>query len=359
MKSPYVLSTWGNCWYMDWIWRIIHNGFFLIERTIYYILFAYMSLLLTILRILVWCVICCTTCSLSRAGKGNFRRVLIWHATPSWPDGHSDKQNAKQWSKSMLEEVLLSVPFLRWNQFENNKTKYFVAFLCLLGLRDCDTFSCNFCTILCGRILNPHLWFVLCFAGDCLWNLVGVTFSWFPTRAGVFSSRSVKKDGSTGRFWLLMCNHRIESNETWQAASNPRPLPSFHFSCWSTYTYGSFSLWLANTFLNLLCNRSINFNKIWQEAGVQCHLLVSRWCFLASQSAKKADWPLIGWHIFNFYAPAPPILGKLYRKHVFTSSDLFADGFLVSDTSQLGPLVISDLFKPSVYFGYWTLFRYP
>ena len=40
-------------------------------------------------------------------------------------------------------------------------------------------------------------------------------------------------------------------------------------------------------------------------------------------------------------ATAVPVYEKLYMKHALVSSDLFADGFQVSNTGPLGPLVWS------------------
>ena len=49
-------------------------------------------------------------------------------------------------------------------------------------------------------------------------------------------------------FWLLLWNHWMEFNETWQEARSQRPLPSLCFSGRSEKQDGRPGLWLAETF---------------------------------------------------------------------------------------------------------------
>ena len=50
------------------------------------------------------------------------------------------------------------------------------------------------------------------------------------------------------QFRLLLWNHWMEFNKTWQEARSQRPLPSLCFSGWSEKQAGHQSLWLAETF---------------------------------------------------------------------------------------------------------------
>ena len=100
-------------------------------------------------------------------------------------------------------------------------------------------------------------------------------------------------------FWLLLCNHWTEFDETLQEGRSQRPLPSLCFSGQSEKQDGRPGLWLAETFSTSPL-KSLN--------GIQRNLTGSK---ISTSSIKFVffrpigktrwpPWPLIGWDIFDF-----------------------------------------------------------
>ena len=101
-------------------------------------------------------------------------------------------------------------------------------------------------------------------------------------------------------FWLLLLNHWMEFNETWQEARSKSPLPSFCFAGRSEKQDGRPGLWLAETF-------STSLKKLLN--GIQRNLTGSKLSMPSStfvffrpigEKTKWLSWPLIGWDIFYF-----------------------------------------------------------
>ena len=100
-------------------------------------------------------------------------------------------------------------------------------------------------------------------------------------------------------FRLLLWNHWMEFNETWQEARSQRPLPSFCSSGRSEKQDGRPGLWLAETFstsplkpLNGI-QRNLTGSKI-SMSSTKCVF------FRPIGKTRWPPWPLIGWDIFDF-----------------------------------------------------------
>ena len=100
-------------------------------------------------------------------------------------------------------------------------------------------------------------------------------------------------------FRLLLWNHWMEFNETWQEARSQRPLPSLWFSGRSEKQDGRPGLWLAETFstspLQMLneIQRNLTGSKILMPS--------TKFVFFGPiRKTRWPPWPLIGWDIFDF-----------------------------------------------------------
>ena len=105
-------------------------------------------------------------------------------------------------------------------------------------------------------------------------------------------------------FRLLLWNHWIEFNETWQEARSQHPLPSLCFSGRSEKQDCRPGFWLAETFstspLKLLNRIQGNF------AGRKISTSFSKFVFFGQIRKKRwPSWPLIGWDIFDFSSDTP------------------------------------------------------
>ena len=102
-------------------------------------------------------------------------------------------------------------------------------------------------------------------------------------------------------FLLLLWNHWMEFNETWQEARSQRLLPSLYFSGRSEKRNDRPGLWLADTFstspLKLL-------NGIQRKlTGSNISTSSTKFVFFESNGKTRwPPWPLIGWDIFNFFS---------------------------------------------------------
>ena len=102
-------------------------------------------------------------------------------------------------------------------------------------------------------------------------------------------------------FQLLLWNHWMEFNKTWQEARSQRPLPSLCFSGRSEKQDGRPGLWLAETFstspLKLL-------NRIQRNlTGSKISISSTKFVFFGPIGKTRwPSWPLIGWDIFDFFS---------------------------------------------------------
>ena len=100
-------------------------------------------------------------------------------------------------------------------------------------------------------------------------------------------------------FRLLLWNHGMEFNETWQEARSKRPLPSLCFSGGLEKQDGRPGLWLDETFLTspLKPLNEIQRNLIGSKISTPSTKFVF---FRPIGKTKWPPWPLIGWDIFDF-----------------------------------------------------------
>ena len=73
-------------------------------------------------------------------------------------------------------------------------------------------------------------------------------------------------------FQLLLWNHRMEFDETWQKARTQRPLPILCFPGGSENQDGHLCLWFAKTLSIFPLNPWTEFDETWQEAKTWCPL---------------------------------------------------------------------------------------
>ena len=100
-------------------------------------------------------------------------------------------------------------------------------------------------------------------------------------------------------FRLLLWNHWMEFNETWQEARSQRPIPSLCFSGRSEKQNGRPGLWLAETFSTspLKPLNGIQQNLI----GSKISTSYTKFVFFGPiRKTRWPPWPLIGWDIFDF-----------------------------------------------------------
>ena len=97
-------------------------------------------------------------------------------------------------------------------------------------------------------------------------------------------------------FRLLLWNHWMKFNETWQEARSQRPLPSLCFSGRSEKQDGRPGLWLAETFSASPLN-GIQRNLTGSKISTSSTKFV---LFRPIGKTRWLPWPLIGWDIFDF-----------------------------------------------------------
>ena len=102
-------------------------------------------------------------------------------------------------------------------------------------------------------------------------------------------------------FWLLLCNHWTEFNETWQEARSQRLLPSLCFSGWLEKQDGRPGLWLAVTFStsSLKPLKGIQRNLTGSKISTSSTKFVF---FGLMEKSRWLYWRLIGWDIFGFFS---------------------------------------------------------
>ena len=100
-------------------------------------------------------------------------------------------------------------------------------------------------------------------------------------------------------FRLLLWNHWMKFNETWQEARSQRPLPSLCFSGWSEKQDGRPGLWLAETFSISLLKRLNGIKR--NLTGNKISMSSTKFVFFGPIGKTRwPPWPLIGWDILDF-----------------------------------------------------------